>query len=67
MPLTIFLEPVGPMPRPASVLSDLTAAFSRPAFFSRVAYCSSASVMTFSCGAPCDALVDSVKILVTGV
>ncbi|PBK87110.1 alpha/beta-hydrolase [Armillaria gallica] len=46
--------------------SDLTAAFSRPAFFSRVAYCSSASVMTFSCGAPCDALVYSVKILATG-
>ncbi|KAK0215106.1 Alpha/Beta hydrolase protein [Armillaria fumosa] len=46
--------------------SDLTAAFSRPAYFSRVAYCSTAAVMAFSCGAPCDALVDSVKILATG-
>ncbi|KAK0432653.1 alpha/beta-hydrolase [Armillaria borealis] len=46
--------------------SDLTAAFSRPAFFSRIAYCSSATVMTFSCGMPCDALEDSVNILATG-
>ncbi|KAK0501860.1 alpha/beta-hydrolase [Armillaria luteobubalina] len=46
--------------------SDLTTAFSRPAYFSRAAYCSAAAVMAFSCGAPCDALVDSVKILVTG-
>ncbi|KAK0224462.1 Alpha/Beta hydrolase protein [Armillaria nabsnona] len=45
----------------------LTSAFSRPAFFSRVAYCSSASVTSFSCGAPCDALdAQSVEILATG-
>ncbi|KAK0188335.1 Alpha/Beta hydrolase protein [Armillaria mellea] len=47
--------------------ASLTAAFSRPAFFSRVAYCSSASVTNFSCGAPCDALdAQSVEILATG-
>ncbi|KAK0452773.1 alpha/beta-hydrolase [Desarmillaria tabescens] len=47
--------------------TDLTAAFSRPAFFSRIAYCSSASVESFSCGAPCDALeAESVDILATG-
>ncbi|KAK0452770.1 alpha/beta-hydrolase [Desarmillaria tabescens] len=47
--------------------SDLTAAFSRPAFFSRVVYCASAAVLAFSCGAPCDALgADSVEILGTG-
>ncbi|SJL12042.1 uncharacterized protein ARMOST_15461 [Armillaria ostoyae] len=45
----------------------LTSAFSRPAFFSRVAYCSSDSVTNFGCGAPCDALdADSVEILATG-
>ncbi len=45
----------------------LTSAFSRPAFFSRVAYCTSASVTSFSCGAPCDALdAQSVEILATG-
>ncbi|KAK0501862.1 Alpha/Beta hydrolase protein [Armillaria luteobubalina] len=47
--------------------ATLTATFSRPAFFSRIAYCSSASVTNFSCGAPCDALdAQSVEILATG-
>ncbi|KAK0188338.1 alpha/beta-hydrolase [Armillaria mellea] len=46
--------------------SDLSATFSRPAYFSRIAYCSTAAVMAFSCGAPCDALVDSVRILASG-
>ncbi|KAK0215107.1 Alpha/Beta hydrolase protein [Armillaria fumosa] len=47
--------------------ATLTTAFSRPAFFSRIAYCSSASVTNFSCGAPCDALdAQSVEILATG-
>ncbi|KAK0466696.1 Alpha/Beta hydrolase protein [Armillaria novae-zelandiae] len=47
--------------------ATLAAAFSRPALFSRIAYCSSASVTNFSCGAPCDALdAQSVEILATG-
>ncbi|KAK0202313.1 alpha/beta-hydrolase, partial [Desarmillaria ectypa] len=47
--------------------SNLTTAFSRPAFFSRVAYCPSASVIALNCGAPCDALgAGSIKILAAG-
>ncbi|KAK0202293.1 alpha/beta-hydrolase, partial [Desarmillaria ectypa] len=47
--------------------TELTTLFSRPAFFSRMVYCSSTSVTTFSCGAPCDALdAESVEILETG-
>ncbi|KAG7443895.1 alpha/beta-hydrolase [Guyanagaster necrorhizus] len=47
--------------------AELTTVFSRPAFFSRMVYCSSASVTNFSCGAPCEALnAESVEILATG-
>ncbi|KAJ7458560.1 alpha/beta-hydrolase [Mycena latifolia] len=42
-------------PTPFS-LADANSTFLRPAQFARVAYCSSASITAWSCGAPCDAL-----------
>ncbi|KAF8183240.1 alpha/beta-hydrolase [Mycena galopus ATCC 62051] len=37
-------------------LSDANSTFLRPAQFARVAYCASASITSWSCGVPCDAL-----------
>ncbi|PSR74465.1 hypothetical protein PHLCEN_2v9812 [Hermanssonia centrifuga] len=45
--------------------SDIDTDLLRPAQFSRVAYCSSASVTSLSCGAPCD-VVNTMKVLQTG-
>ncbi|KAJ7575605.1 alpha/beta-hydrolase [Mycena floridula] len=45
-----------------TVESDLL----RPAQFSRVAYCSSAAVTSWNCGAPCDSLGSNVKVLQAG-
>ncbi|KAJ6609795.1 alpha/beta-hydrolase [Mycena sp. CBHHK59/15] len=42
-------------PTPIS-LATVNATLERPAQFARVAYCSSASITTWSCGAPCEAL-----------
>ncbi|KAJ7748195.1 alpha/beta-hydrolase [Mycena maculata] len=42
-------------PTPVS-LATVNSTLLRPAQFSRVAYCSSASITSWSCGAPCDAL-----------
>lgn len=38
----------------------------RPAFFSRVAYCSSAAVTSWTCGAPCEALGPGIEVLSAG-
>ncbi|KAJ7643958.1 alpha/beta-hydrolase [Roridomyces roridus] len=37
-------------------LASVNATFLKPALFARVAYCSSASITSWSCGAPCQAL-----------
>ncbi|KAJ7816398.1 alpha/beta-hydrolase [Mycena leptocephala] len=42
-------------PTPVS-LDVVNSTLQRPAQFARVAYCSSASITTWTCGAPCDAL-----------
>ncbi|KAJ7816393.1 hypothetical protein B0H13DRAFT_2380416 [Mycena leptocephala] len=40
-------------PTPVS-LDVVNSTLQRPAQFARVAYCSSASITTWTCGAPCD-------------
>ncbi|KAG6864286.1 hypothetical protein C0991_010805 [Blastosporella zonata] len=44
----------------------VTTEFLRPAQFTRVAYCSSAAVSSWQCGAPCDSLGGAVEVLQTG-
>ncbi|EJF65550.1 alpha/beta-hydrolase [Dichomitus squalens LYAD-421 SS1] len=44
---------------------DITTDLQRPAQFSRAAYCSTASVQKWSCGAACDA-IPNVKVLAAG-
>ncbi|KAJ3797474.1 alpha/beta-hydrolase [Lentinula aff. detonsa] len=44
----------------------VTSDFLRPAFFSRIAYCSSDAVQSFQCGAPCDALGSDVDVFQIG-
>ncbi|KAJ7772720.1 alpha/beta-hydrolase [Mycena maculata] len=39
-------------------LDQVNSTFLRPALFARVAYCSSASITSWSCGAPCEALTN---------
>lgn len=51
-------------PTPVSQ-STIDSNLQRPAFFSRVAYCSSPSVSSLSCGAPCD-VVNTMTVLQTG-
>ncbi|KAJ6617613.1 alpha/beta-hydrolase [Mycena sp. CBHHK59/15] len=51
-------------PTPIS-LTTVNATLERPAQFARVAYCSSASITSWSCGAPCEAL-GNVTFLQTG-
>jgi len=46
--------------------SDVISSLLRPAQFSRVAYCSSAAVSNFSCGAPCDSLGSGIEVLSVG-
>ncbi|KAF8883383.1 alpha/beta-hydrolase [Mucidula mucida] len=45
---------------------DLSSAFNRAAQFSRAVYCSTDSVTTLTCGAPCDALGGDVTFLLSG-
>ncbi len=45
---------------------DLSSAFNRAAQFSRAVYCSTDSVTTLTCGAPCDALGEDVTFLLSG-
>jgi hypothetical protein len=40
--------------------------FIRPAQFSRVAYCSSAAVTSWQCGAPCDSIGKGVNVIQAG-
>ncbi|KAF7291301.1 Lipase-3 domain-containing protein [Mycena indigotica] len=47
--------PAPPPPTPLSV-SSASDAFLRPGQFARAAYCSSASLAAWSCGAPCEAI-----------
>lgn len=44
----------------------ITSNFVRPAQFSRVAYCSSAAVTSWKCGAPCDALGGGIDVFQAG-
>lgn len=46
--------------------NTVTSTLLRPAQFSRVAYCSSAAVTSWSCGAPCDSLGSNIKVLQAG-
>lgn len=49
---------------PAAISHDtVTAEFSRPAQFSRVAYCPSAAVMSWQCGQPCQSLGNGIEVL----
>ncbi|KIK50351.1 hypothetical protein GYMLUDRAFT_51247 [Collybiopsis luxurians FD-317 M1] len=44
----------------------VTSDFLRPAFFSRIAYCSSDAVQSFNCGAPCEAAGSGVDVFQVG-
>ncbi|KAF8210023.1 hypothetical protein K438DRAFT_2059214, partial [Mycena galopus ATCC 62051] len=48
-------DPGTPTPLSAAMVNST---FLRPALFARVAFCSSASIEAWSCGAPCDALTN---------
>ncbi|KAF9468230.1 alpha/beta-hydrolase [Collybia nuda] len=52
---------------PTAISKDtVQAQFLRPAQFSRVAYCSSEAVTSWTCGAPCESLGGGVKVLQAG-
>jgi len=44
----------------------VTSDFLRPAFFSRIAYCSSDAVQSFTCGAPCEAAGSDIDVFQVG-
>jgi hypothetical protein len=52
---------------PTPISQDTAQAdFLRPAQFSRVAYCSSETVTSWNCGAPCESLGGGIKVLQAG-
>ncbi|KAG6829474.1 hypothetical protein H0H87_011346, partial [Tephrocybe sp. NHM501043] len=51
---------------PTNLEETVTTNFLRPAQFSRVAYCSSAAVTSWKCGAPCESLGGGIEVLQAG-
>jgi hypothetical protein len=50
----------------ALTASAATAQFLRPALFAQASYCSTAAVLSWKCGPPCDSLGSNVDVLIAG-
>jgi hypothetical protein len=50
----------------AIAAADATTQFLRPALFSQAVYCSSASLLNWKCGKPCESLGNDIKVLEAG-
>ncbi|TDL26635.1 alpha/beta-hydrolase [Rickenella mellea] len=61
-PLMYAKRDAAPTPVDAATVQS----FARPAEFARIAYCTSQAVLSWKCGAPCDALSPGVDVLTAG-
>ncbi|KAF5379446.1 hypothetical protein D9615_006564 [Tricholomella constricta] len=66
-PLSLGLFPTTSTETPTALSQEtVDTEFLRPALFSRVAYCSSAAVTSWECGAPCESMGGGIEVLQAG-